>query len=304
MADEDVILEEGTVEDPSENTDPEGSSTEGSDKGKARGGFQARISELTAKAKLAESEAEGLRDTLRDRDKELKDLVDLLKEKEEDSRVVRRIQELHSTDPAMKDLIETLDRRVRGEEVEVPGAKSEGKPANSAEFADGLSKKEAKALLDSQASEISDELADVRAELLLTKAEGIIEKVMKELPAEYSEVDRNRIGSVLNSHIDWDGIENEPSKINDLIVAGVQSAVNWYGEPTAPANTQGDNSGPAKKVLSAAERLERLTNQEYGKVELVETTKGKRMKATVSDEDFTDALAQALRLEREARNSS
>lgn len=297
MEDEDVVVDESGT--PGEETGKEQeateSSTEASRADKGRGGFQARISELTAKAKTYEAELEETRAAVKERDKEVQDLIELLKEKEEASKSIQRIQELHATDPDMRDLIELLDKRMRGEEVEVPKKDQ----ADTKDAPSGLSAKEAKELLRTESSKLTEEMAEMRAELLLGKAETLIEKFLDDLPETYSDVDRNRINGVLASHINWEGIEDNPGQISKLVQEGVQKAVEWYGQPAAaPSN---DNKGQeTKPALSTAERLDKLKNQDFAKTKEVKTPRGQTRKVPeMSDKDFAAALGEALRLERE-----
>jgi len=281
-----VVEEETSTEESS--TEEAGEVKETQAKGK---GAQARIQELVQKAKSYEEEANTLKSQLASRDDELKKLIDLVQDRENDSQVVRRLQELHS-EPEWRDTIEKLDRAIQGVEEEIEeAAGSTSKPTAQDRR------------LQAEREEIANQLAEQKADLLLFKAEQQIERYMEALPEEYGEDDRKLLNDLLTSRIDWDGIEESPDKLAEIVGKGVQDTITYYGKPKGVSSktetTEGDTK-ETKPTLSARERLNKLVSQDYGELKTIETPSGKKVVPAVSDADFRKDLAEALRLAREA----
>lgn len=275
-----------TEESSTEVTGEEAETPEG-EKGKPGRGAQARIRELVEKTKGLEEELNNYKNAVGEKDKELGKLVDLLQARENDTRVVKKIQELYSTDSKWKDTIEKLDKVIRGEEVEEEPTESK---------AQDKSIEKAKDLISSTRKELDEAIADQRADLLLHRSELLIDRYMSELPAEYSDEDKRLLGSVLKNHIDWNAIEEDPRKLSDLVHAGVQSAVTWYGTPKGATPKQPEK-GNETKPESPQERLDKIMKLDYGKLKTVKTNTGTETKVPeMSDDDFVKLLGESIRL--------
>lgn len=292
-----AALEEAAVE---ESTSTEESSTEVAGEeaptpegekpksGRAKGA-EARIRELVEKTKGLEDELSNYKNAVGEKDKELGKLVDLLQARENDARVVKKIQELYTTDTKWKDTIEKLDKVIRGEEVEELTADTKGSDKSI---------EKAKDLIQSTRKELDEAIADQKADLLLHRSELLIDRYMAELPKEYSDEDKRLLGSVLKHHIDWNAIEENPAKLSDLVHAGVQNAVTWYGSPkgTAPAQPDKGNENTTKPE-SPQERLDKIMKLDVGRLKTVKTPTGTETKVPeMSDDDFVKLLGESMKL--------
>ncbi len=291
-----TALQEAAIEDTSteesstEATSEEAKAPEGDKKGRTAND---RIRELVARTKGLEDELSNYKNSVGEKDKELGKLVDLLQARENDARVVKKIQELHNTNSKWKDTIEKLDKVIRGEEVEEEDTGDKTKDRSI---------EKAKDLIQSTRRELDDAIADQKADLLLHRSELLIDRYMEELPAEYTDEDKRRLGSVLKHHIDWNAIEENPSKLSDLVHAGVQDAVTWYGAPIGSA-PKAPEKGADTKVMpeSPQERLDKIMKLDYGKLKTVKTSTGQESKVPeMSDDDFVKLLGESLKLKNRA----
>ena len=263
---------------------PEGEKTK---PGRARGA-ETRIRELVDKTKGLEEELNSYKSAVGEKDKELGKLVDLLQARENDARVVKKIQELYTTDTKWKDTIEKLDKVIRGEEVEETetGSKTQDK-----------SIEKAKDLIQSTRKELDEAIADQKADLLLHRSELLIDRYMSDLPAEYNDEDRRLLMDTLKHHIDWNAIEEDPAKLSDLVHKGVQNAVTWYGTPKGTMPKTQEKGSEKTMPESPQERLDKIMKLDYGKVKTVKTSTGGESKVPeMSDDDFVKLLGESIRL--------
>ena len=195
--------------------------------GTKKSGAQDRIQELVAARKDAERRYEELSAKYSEKESEVGKLIDLVQDREQDARVVAKINELHQ-DPRFRDIVETLDKAIRGVEVEIE--KTAVKEAIPAPGVDLL--KNVRADIEHARAEAAAQAADQRSDLLLMKSDLVLEKLFEQLPqAEYTEADVKVLNSALTDMIDWDAIEETPSILESEVAKGFQRAVDWYGDP-------------------------------------------------------------------------
>lgn len=264
-------------------------------KGKPHKGANDRIQDLLGQTKDLETKIEELTGTVDARDGEIGKLVDLLQMRDNDAAVVQKINELHQTSPEMKDLIETLDKAIRGEEVESPekGEESKEKPEGESE---AIAK--AQSLIKEAQATMDEQLAEQADELILHKADLLTDNYVSELPEEYNDEDKHILRTVLVDHINWDKIEADNNALPEAFAEGFQSALDWYGSPKGAkaAVPEGEESKTQQGAESLTEeKLADFTGQEWGKLKTVETPDGKKVEPEISDEDFTKSLAQAMK---------
>lgn len=258
-------------------------------------GANDRIQDLLDQNKTTEEKAAQIEETLAERDEEIGKLVDLLKLRDNDAAVVAKINELHQSDPELKDLIETLDKAIQGQEFEMPEKGKEGeKPEGEAEV---LAK--AKELLKEHESATEERLAEQADELILHKADLLTDAYIAELPDEYNDEDQYILRSVLVDHINWDQVEQNPEALPEAFAEGFQSALDWYKTPKGKAAPvpEGEGNETATAEPMTEKKLTDFAGQDWGKLNSVETPDGKTLNPEVSDEDFTAALAQAMKAE-------
>jgi len=281
-----TIEKETVVADDSDKTE-KGTTKKGSN-------AQDRIQELVAKAKSFEDRAADLEAKLSEKDSEVGKLIDLVKDRETDSRIVAKINELHET-PEYKDIVEKLDRAIRGlEPVEEakPGKVAET-PAPGVDLLKGL-----KGELDRVAATQAAEVADLRSDLLLQKSEVVLERLFAQLPStEYTEDDQRVLNSALADFVDWDAIEANPALLEKEVAGGFQKAVDWYGNPRGKIATEAaksTNDGKDAKSDSAID----FSKLEFGKLKTINVEGKERQAPAISDDEFSAMMGAALRRER------
>ena len=275
----------------------EGSSTEegeetvetADDKGSQKGkGAQDRIRELVAKSKELEEKFEKTNGTLTERDAEISKLLDLLQSREEDSRVVKRINDLYQDDKH-KPYIEYLDKIVKGEEPDKAPEFSSNKVQKGAEDSAKILNE-----LNNTKAELETAMAEQRAELILDKADQFTDSWLKELPKEYTPEDKQVMQELLVNRVDWDGIEEADGKnLKEKMTEAFQKTLDQYGKPRGLNQAAPDTKEKEKETPEEVQmKLRKFIDQPWGELE----TDAKGVKTPkVSEDQFTQALAQLLK---------
>jgi predicted RNA-binding Zn ribbon-like protein len=291
-----------TAEDKSEldPTSSEGSETkEASDeaskaKGKSTAVPYTRFKEVNDKLSAQAKAVEELNEKLVKRDEELSKMVYLLSERDQASRTVEKINELYTSKPELRELIDTLDAAVKGQEVAIE--KAEDKKAEAEAKGDLKTVREIEKVtkqLETTKSELEKSLAETQADLILDKADRILQQYFDKLPEQYNEDDRKVLSDRMVDKINWDEIEKDPSKLNSVLARDFKSTVEWYGTPrgTNKAEVETKTEETTKEPT-----VEALRTADWGKMKVVKDAKGVEMTVpVVSDEDWTKALAAAIR---------
>ena len=262
-----------------------------------KSGAQDRIQELVAARKDAERRFEELSAKYAEKESEVGKLIDLVQDREQDARVVAKINELHS-DPKFRDIVETLDKAIRGVEVEI---KATAKDATNAPAPGVDLLKNVQADIEQARAEAAAQAADQKSDLLLMKSDLVLEKLFEQLPdAEYTEDDRKVLNSALADMIDWDAIETEPARLEGEVAKGFQKAVDWYGNPKgriaaeATSKTNGTTDAKSKDTVD-------LSKLELGKMKTEKVGNKDVSRPVLSDDDFSQILAEELRRSRGGR---
>lgn len=265
--------------------------------GKKGTAAQERIQELVAKAKTFETQAQEVQAKLEAKEAELGKLIDLVKDRETDSRIVAKINELHA-DPAYKDIVEKLDRAIRGLEPTPEPAKVTDAKAPEPNV-DLL--KSVKSQLDRTNAEVAAQVADVKSDLLLQKSEVVLDKLFSQLPeTDYTADDQRVLNSALADFVDWDAIEANPALLEKEVASGFQKAIDWYGNPrgrVAAEAAKQTNKGTETKSEPEVD----FSKLEFGKLKPVNVGGKERMAPAISDDEFAAMMGAALRKERGGR---
>lgn len=287
--------EESSTEETAESTEEtteessEEAESKADEKSEAKGkNAQSRIRDLVSQSKELQEELDTLKGTVTERDTEIGKLVDLIEARENDSRIIQKINELHE-DPEWKPIIEDLDKAVRGLPVERSSDKSD-------ESDDKIDSKALKVLEDTQAV-LQDRILDQQAEILLGKADVLADRYIDELPEEYNEDDRRLLRGHLTELIDWDAIEENPDDLPEIFAQGFQATLDYYGQPKGfvPESKSDDTDDSESRQVSD----EDLVEKDWGKMREVKAHDGTVIKEpAVSDEDFQAVLAEAIRRSR------
>jgi hypothetical protein len=256
-------------------------------------GAQDRIQELVAARKEAERKFEDLSAKYTEKESEVGKLIDLVKDREQDARVVAKINELHS-DPKFRDIVETLDKAIRGIEVEVTKADAKHEPN-----VDLL--KDVKNEISRSREEAAAQAADAKSDLLLMKSDLVLEKLFENLPdEEYTEEDRKILNSALADMIDWDAIEETPTRLEGEVARGFQKAVDWYGNPkgriATDATSQTKDATDAKSIDTVD-----LSKLDLAKMKTERVGTRDVKSPVLTDNDFSAILAEELRRSRGGR---
>lgn len=265
--------------------------------GTKKSGAQDRIQELVAARKDAERRFEELSAKYTEKESEVGKLIDLVKDREQDARVVAKINELH-TDPKFRDIVETLDKAIRGIEVEV---KATAKGADAAPQPNVDLLKNVQADIEQARAEAAAQAADQKSDLLLMKSDLVLEKLFENLPDdEYTEEDRKILNSALADMIDWDSIETTPAKLEGEVAKGFQKAVDWYGNPKG--RIAAEATGTTKEATDAKSKATvDLSKLDLGKMEKVSVGGKDVQRPAITDDDFSALLAEELRRSRGGR---
>ena len=262
--------------------------------GTKKSGAQDRIQELVAARKDAERRFEELSAKYAEKEAEVGKLIDLAQDREQDSRVVAKINELHQ-DPKFRDIVETLDKAIRGVEVEIEKAKDTNPTPN----VDLL--KNVRADIEQARQEAAAQAADQKSDLLLMKSDLVLEKLFEQLPdAEYTVDDVKVLNSALADMIDWDAIEANPSVLEGEVAKGFQKAVDWYGNPKGRIAAEATSKTKDATDAKSKDTVD-LSKLELGKLK-TEKVNGKDVtRPAITDDDFSQILAEELRRSRGGR---
>lgn len=268
-------------------TDTVGKSTTDVKTTKEIGGIpKVRFDEVNERMKTAEAEVTQLRNKLQESITSTNKMTEMLEVRQRDSDVLARIREL-ADDPKYSDAVMALDRKLKGIEDEVDeGDKS---PEQGA--------KETKALIEKTRNELTDMVADQRADLILARADNLAERFLSNLPAEYTEQDKTVLARIWVDEVNWDLIDKNPSALESEISESFQRSVDVYGTPRGayidPNSVEFvDETQTAEP--DPVEELRALVGKNWGEVKSSDTKKG-IFEPTFSDEEFAAAAGEAMR---------
>lgn len=297
----DAATGDKTAESPTEVANKEVAATVADDKTdtstKKGQSAQERIQELVQRAKDAEKVAQETFEKLSAKDAEVSKLIELVQDRDQDSRIVAKINELHQN-PKYKDLVETLDKAITGKDVELAAVATGGTTPAVPGVQVGADKASSDLLtvrgeIEAARKEAATAIADQKSELLLQKSDVVIKELFSKLPeTEYTADDRRVLQSALTDMIDWDAIENNPTNLERLVAEGVQKTVDWYGAPRGRVATE---AAKATQTPAEAAKSVDISKLEVGKL-VQESVNGKVVtRPAINDDDFSALLAEELR---------
>lgn len=227
---------------------------------------------------------------VREAHESLRQSTALLAEREQDTKVMNELRRI-ANDPKARPLLEKLEKMIEGVEDEIEETK--GKPS-----ADQTQLLEA---LKQTRDELTDELADQRADIILSKADTIAERYLAALPDEYTDADKRVISHLWTPRVDWEAIEENPDVMPQALVSSLEEVLDLYGEPKGIATTTVKE--PVRETGPTPEQeLAALVNKDYGAFKEVKGESGKTSRvAAVSDDDFAADLARAMKIANGSR---
>lgn len=268
-----------------EEAETEESESSDSKKGNGKWIPKSRFDEVNEARKDALGKLESLEEKLEKfsaRETRLDELQSKLEESED---LIGRIKALANSDnEAVKNAVITVDKALQGivEEVE-----SGEKTAKQGE-------KEISELLKTHKEELNEVVANEKAEILLQRANDLRDRYLDGLPEEYSKEEKALLEELFVSRVDWDAIEETPSRLNELVGEAIQKTIDAYGEPKGAilAKVKVEEEKATEPEESNTDKLKRYLDVNWGELD----DKGN---PKFSDEDMSAVLARAMRLSKE-----
>lgn len=293
-----AVAEETEEKVASENisaSDEDEASAEAPKKGKSTAVPYSRFKEVNDKLGESAKAIEELNNKLTQRDEELSKMVHLLGERDQAQRTIDKINELYTTRNDLRELIDRLDNAVKGNEEALE--KTEEKKADAEAKGDTKAVRELEKVskqLEATKSELEHSLAETQADLILDKADRILESYFDNLPEAYGDDDKRVLSDRLVDKIDWDEIEQDPSKLTSVLARDFKSTVEWYGSPRGAVKADTEETSTKETREPSVDDLKKA---DWGKLKVAgKDAKGREVfKPAVSDDDFTKALAAAIR---------
>lgn len=255
-----------------------------------------RFKEVNDSRKTLADEMKALQTQLSSRDQELGKLRQVAVEREYDSKVIAKINELHA-DPRYTEIIERLDKAIKGEDKEDDVDEGKLKPEE-------LINRKAEQLKTANA-ELEEKLEKQKQDLILDRCDRVIDKFFDQLPESYNEEDKAVLQKALPELIKWEAIEENPDAYVDVLHNAFQEVVDWYKTPKgALVDPEALKELAAKQTPEAgkpAPKVEDLVKKDWGKLKdsgrRIKTPRGEEVvyEPEVSDEDFSAAFGRAMR---------
>ena len=219
-------------------------------------------------------------------EKEMDAFKEKLTDAEEDLDVLDRLRNLQTNDK-FRPMLETLDKAIQGVETDVEEGKKTEKEAES----------EVKNLLEATKREIKEEVQQERLDRLQSQSETLLDQYIQNLPSEYTDEERETIRELTLPRVTWSKIEKDPSTIKQTIADGLEKALKKHGQPRGVLQKEIEQLKEAQKGNETQETQQKVDPQEVVK-QLVDTDwseKNDKGALVKSDQNFTDALADAIR---------
>ena len=254
---------------------------------------QSRLNEVITARDNATGRAENAEEQLAESTKALATMTELLDSKTADSETLEAIKG-YIHDPDLKEHVEAIDRALRGVEQEVEQGEITPEQATDKN----------RALIDQIRNETQDALADQAADALVGRADLLADRLLGELPEEYTEQDRAVIGDLWADKVDWEAAAQNPDNLPEILHKSFQETIDRFGAPRGGL-IQGDTEDSETATVSLAptpeEELATLMSREYGAVTKGESLSGKAtFTPDVSDADITADMAKAMRIARQS----
>ncbi len=256
---------------------------------------QSRFNEINNALKASKEEADGQRDQLAEAQDKLVKAHELLEASAADVTTLNEIKSFVN-DPEMKDHVIAIDHKLRGiedikEEVDAGTKLPE----------DAL--KQTQDLLEEARDEMRDTQADVQSDQLIAKVDATAERLLQALPEDYNAEDLGVINDLFQEKVNWDALIDAPEDFTAILTEGFQETIDRYGMPRGAlfnAEEVEVLTPEATEVpQTPEEELKELMGKDWGKTKEVDLGGGRmKIEPELSEDEFKDALAQTIRLER------
>jgi hypothetical protein len=251
---------------------------------------QRRFNEVIVERDTYKEEAEALRGQIESIQEERSKLIDLMAQQKDDVNLVSNLRSLavSTEDQSVKDAIDLLDARMRGENAEVE--KVVGEKVAEGAFTEAQARK----IVAEQTAKLQDNIDEQKAELLFNQANTKAERMLSGLPEEYTDKDKEVISEAWLRRVDWDGMERDVGEMDDLLTASLQKTLDWYGEPrgvlkVSETEELTEDGEPVERPPTPEEEIAMLKEINWGELD-------KDGKPVYSEEDFSKAAVRTAQL--------
>jgi vacuolar-type H+-ATPase subunit I/STV1 len=182
-----------------------------------------------------------------------------------------------------------IDKALQGIEEEVVEAKAEG---------DDQKVVAAEKRFSDKAAELEDLISEQNAESLWSASDATASQMLKALPEEYTDVDKQRLSQLWTPRVNWDHIEeNGRDAITPTLQASFAELIKDYGPPQGAVAKQ-TREEILKDVPEAAnagqtpdQKVASLLGQDWAAT-------GEDGKAVTSDAEFSQGMADLMKATR------
>jgi len=250
---------------------------------------QSRVNEIVAEKNTYREEVEALRRQIEAQREQSQKLVNLLDQQKDDVSLVANLRSLAATsdDQKVLDAIDLLDARMRGDSDAVQEV------ADQKVESGALTEAQARKMVAEQTAKLQDSIDAQKAELLFNQANTKAERMLSGLPEEFLDEDKKVISEAWLNRVDWDSMEIDPSRMDDLLATSLQATIDWYGTPRGamriPEALPVDEDGePVPAEKTPEDEIAELNAIDWGAM--------KDGKPVYSDEEFTRAATKLAKL--------
>lgn len=247
---------------------------------------RSRIQELVGANKQLTSQLESLKAAQDASQQSINNLTDLANQARQDSEIVQAIRTL-AADPRYTEMIHDLDRALSGEEPEVDTSKMSDEERVAHE----------KSVLEQRLERAEEMNQQIITDSLITRADQIADRWLDALPEEYTEADREVIGTLWTHMVDWDGLEatgDPQAHLEPHLRETLQQAIDLFQQPRGGLVEPGSETTETEPVETQdpVEALqEALAGREYG---TVQNNEGK-YEQPISDDEFLADFAAVMK---------
>jgi hypothetical protein len=251
-----------------------------------------RFKELIEEKNMFKTAKDALEHELNAAKAEKAKLVEMLGAYEKDVDTVKKISVLANTskDERVQTAIDTLEKALNNKLEE---AVEEAK----AQVSEGtITLDEAKKMVTNVQSDLEAQLRQQSEAMVYDRARNVASKWLSNLPEEYAAEDVKAVDEFFHNRVDWDSILSEPDQMDAVLYKAFESALEFYGEPrgallSKTIDTETGEPKETKATITPESALDKLKAVNWGEV--------KDGKTVYSDEDFSKAAGDALRLAKQ-----
>lgn len=252
-----------------------------------------RFKEVIDARNESDAKTTKLEEQLAENNTSLNKLTAMLEEREADSNTLTEIREL-AQDPKMRDHVVALDKALKGIEDEIE--EGETTPEKTQD--------RTRELLKETKEELEDVVADQQADLLLSRADIIADKLLDGLPKEYLPEDKDVVSRLWVDEMDWEKAAGDSDNLSTHLTESFQKALDIFGKPRGAMLSLDDveivkEGEEATSTPAPEEELAEILGKNWAATKTVKSSTG--VETTVpelTDDEFTESMAKAMRIAR------